>query len=100
MKKFPQPPPEPADQTIICHIGSERFAIHFEFEDLPPAAPTPPPLLSTQTPGQETETCRVIYSDTTPELAREQRSSQQGVMRDLTPRRTTCQTYRSSLMLT
>jgi hypothetical protein len=36
---FPTPPKEPAASTIICQIGNERFAIHFEIEDLPPAAP-------------------------------------------------------------
>jgi hypothetical protein len=40
---FPPPAHEPAVQTIIAQIGRERFAIHFEFEDLPPAAPTPTP---------------------------------------------------------
>ena len=29
-------------QTIICQIGDERFAIHFEIEDLPPASPLLP----------------------------------------------------------
>jgi hypothetical protein len=29
-------------QTIICEIGDERFAIHYEIEDLPPAAPVVP----------------------------------------------------------
>jgi hypothetical protein len=42
---FPPPPTEPSDQTIICQIGTNRFAIHFAFEDLPPAPPTPPPPL-------------------------------------------------------
>jgi hypothetical protein len=32
---FP-PPKEPTGQTIICQIGSDRFAIHMEVEDLPP----------------------------------------------------------------
>jgi hypothetical protein len=27
---------EPTRQTIACQIGSERFAIHIEVEDLPP----------------------------------------------------------------
>jgi hypothetical protein len=38
---FPKPPEEPGAQTIICQIGNERFAIHYEIEDLPPAAPLP-----------------------------------------------------------
>jgi hypothetical protein len=38
-KILPFPPPkEPPGQTIICQIGSERFAIHLEVEDLPPPA--------------------------------------------------------------
>jgi hypothetical protein len=36
---FPTPPIAPAASTIVCQIGNERFAIHFEIEDLPPAAP-------------------------------------------------------------
>ena len=36
---FPKPPTEPGAQTIVCQIGNERFAIHYEIEDLPPAAP-------------------------------------------------------------
>ena len=44
---FPTPPKEPAASTIICQIGNERFAIHWEIEDLPPVAPLlpfqPPP---------------------------------------------------------
>jgi len=39
---FPRPPDEPGASTIICQIGSERFAIHMQVEDLPPA---PPPLV-------------------------------------------------------
>ena len=39
---FPKPPEEPGAQTIICQIGDERFAIHYEIEDLPPAAPPLP----------------------------------------------------------
>jgi hypothetical protein len=36
---FPKPPEEPGAQTIIWQIGNERFAIHYEIEDLPPMAP-------------------------------------------------------------
>ena len=36
---FPKPPEEPGGSTIICQIGSERFAIHMQVEDLPPASP-------------------------------------------------------------
>jgi hypothetical protein len=35
---FPEPPEEPAASPIVVQIGSERFAIHWEIEDLPPAA--------------------------------------------------------------
>ena len=35
---FPSPPEEPEVTTIIVQIGNERFAIHWEVEDLPPAA--------------------------------------------------------------
>jgi hypothetical protein len=37
---FPKPPEEPGTSTIIAQIGSERFAIHMQIEDLPPA-PSP-----------------------------------------------------------
>jgi hypothetical protein len=37
---FPKPPEEPGTSMIICQIGSERFAIHMQFEDLPPVPPT------------------------------------------------------------
>jgi hypothetical protein len=38
---FPKPPEEePGISTIICQIGSQRFAIHLQVEDLPPA-PSP-----------------------------------------------------------
>ena len=40
---FPPPPRESSDRTIICEIGTDRFAIHVTFEDLPPAPLTPPP---------------------------------------------------------
>ena len=46
---FPTPPKEPAATTIICQIGNERFAIHWEIEDLPPAAP----LLRLQPPARK-----------------------------------------------
>jgi hypothetical protein len=36
---FPEPPEEPANSPIVVQIGNERFAIHYEIEDLPPAAP-------------------------------------------------------------
>jgi hypothetical protein len=37
--EFPKPPQESGARTIVCKIGDERFAIHYEIEDLPPAAP-------------------------------------------------------------
>jgi len=36
---FPTPPEEPAPSTIVVQIGTDRFAIHWEIEELPPAAP-------------------------------------------------------------
>jgi hypothetical protein len=36
---FPAPPEEPAASTIVVQIGTDRFAIHWEIEDLPPVAP-------------------------------------------------------------
>jgi len=35
---FPPPAAQPEAATIIVQIGNERFAIHWEVEDLPPAA--------------------------------------------------------------
>jgi hypothetical protein len=35
---FPKSPDEPGASPIIVQIGNERFAIHWEIEDLPPAA--------------------------------------------------------------
>ena len=35
---FPRPLEKPGTSTIIAQIGSERFAIHMQIEDLPPAA--------------------------------------------------------------
>ena len=36
---FPTPLEELENSTVTIRIGNERFAIHFEIEDLPPAAP-------------------------------------------------------------
>jgi hypothetical protein len=36
---FPEPPEELANSPIVVQIGNQRFAIHYEIEDLPPAAP-------------------------------------------------------------
>jgi hypothetical protein len=39
-KVLPFPPPkQPAPTSLVCQIGSERFAIHWVIEDLPPVAP-------------------------------------------------------------
>lgn len=37
--EFPKPPApfEPQPGVIVCQIGNERFAIHYQIEDLPPA---------------------------------------------------------------
>jgi len=40
--QFPTPHQEPGASTIVIQIGGERFAIHWEIEDLPPAAPLLP----------------------------------------------------------
>ena len=53
---FPAPPPEPTVTTVTTvtvQIGSERFAIHFEMEELPPALPTPPKLLLLRKPPKK-----------------------------------------------
>jgi hypothetical protein len=55
---FPAPPPEPAVTTVTVQIGSERFAIHFEIEDLPPAAPTPPKLVLLRKPAKKRQPIR------------------------------------------
>jgi hypothetical protein len=39
---FPKAPEEPAASMIVVEIGNERFAIHWEMEELPPAAPLLP----------------------------------------------------------
>jgi hypothetical protein len=36
---FPKPPEEPGGSTIICQVGSQRFALHMQVEDLPPVQP-------------------------------------------------------------
>jgi hypothetical protein len=36
---FPTPPEEPVASTIIVQVGKDRFAIHWEIEELPPASP-------------------------------------------------------------
>ena len=36
---FPAPSEESQAQRIICQIGDERFAIHWEIEELPPVPP-------------------------------------------------------------
>jgi hypothetical protein len=39
---FPIPPKEPGASTIVIQIGDERFAIHWEIEELPPVPPLLP----------------------------------------------------------
>lgn len=39
---FPTTPEEPLASTIVIQIGSERFAIHWEIEELPPSSPLLP----------------------------------------------------------
>jgi hypothetical protein len=39
---FPKPAEEPAPSTIVVQIGKDRFAIHWEVEELPPAEPVAP----------------------------------------------------------
>jgi len=46
---FPAAPEEPAASTIVVQIGNDRFAIHWEIEELPPAAP----LVAVEARGQE-----------------------------------------------
>ena len=47
---FPKPLEEPAASTIVVQIGKDRFAIHWEMEKLPPAAP----IVGLKRPGQQT----------------------------------------------
>jgi len=39
---FPAPREEAGPSPVIVQVGRERFAIHFEIEDLPPAVPPIP----------------------------------------------------------
>jgi len=39
---FPKAAEEPAASTIVVRIGNERFALHWEMEELPPVAPLLP----------------------------------------------------------
>lgn len=43
--QFPKPPEQHVTSPIVVQIGSERFAIHYEIEDLLPIAPSPPVVL-------------------------------------------------------
>jgi hypothetical protein len=36
---FPKPPAKPENSRIVVQIGNERFAIHWEIEELPPTVP-------------------------------------------------------------
>jgi hypothetical protein len=46
---FPKPPEELEASKIVVQIGNERFAIHYEMEELPPV----PPLLLWKRPGKK-----------------------------------------------
>jgi hypothetical protein len=48
---FPKPPQEPAPSTIVVQIGDERFAIHWEIEELPLVEP---PVLGKRESGKAT----------------------------------------------
>jgi hypothetical protein len=60
---FP-PPKEPIGQTITCQIGSDRFVIHIQVEDLPP----PPPVIQFRSPPGRAErpVTRRQFSNPTP----------------------------------
>jgi hypothetical protein len=53
---FPAPPEEAAPSTIVVQIGTERFAIHWEIEDLPP--PVAPLVL--WKPGGNKGTAKIV----------------------------------------
>ena len=36
---FPKPAEQPEDPRIVVQIGRDRFAIHWEIEELPPVPP-------------------------------------------------------------
>jgi hypothetical protein len=44
--QFPKPPEQPQTSTITVQIGGDRFAIHWQIEELPPATPRQKPNLS------------------------------------------------------
>ena len=48
---FPKAPEGSGISTIIAQIGSERFAIHMQVEDLPPA---PPPVVMSKRRAKKT----------------------------------------------
>ena len=52
---FPKAPQELGTSTIVVQIGSERFAIHFEIEDLPPAGSP-----ASRTPGSKKATINIV----------------------------------------
>ena len=53
---FPKPPAKAERSRIVVQIGSERFAIHYEVEDLPPV----PPLLPWKRPSKKA-TPRTVF---------------------------------------
>ena len=60
---FPKPPEEePGTSMIICQIGRERFAIHMQVEDLPPASP---PVVMVKRRARKAPADREIAPETT-----------------------------------
>ena len=54
---FPKAPVEPGISTITCQIGSERFALHIQVEDLPPV---PPMLLMPVRRGKKKAVSKIV----------------------------------------
>ena len=49
---FPKLPEQPQDQTMTIQVGNQRFAIHYEIENLPPGPP--PELVVRRSPDRPT----------------------------------------------
>jgi hypothetical protein len=56
---FPKPTEELGGSTIICQIGSERFAIHMQVEDLPPMPP-PMPMLKRRAKKAPSKVVKIV----------------------------------------
>ena len=52
---FPKQPEESTTSPIVFQIGKERFAIHYQVENLPPVAP----LLQWKRPGKKARVKRI-----------------------------------------